>query len=386
VPARQPTKTRIFSLALAWCLTAVAICPVVFHWTAPPASPLATHIAIDLGYLAVAVLCWFIYRTESRSLGRITAAAIVFLVFLLSSITNRIHNSNVDRAANYIAGVPNEKLQEQLHASVTRLSPTDAPHSYRFLPNAIVLWMQLARVRFDVARDLYRQLTMLVLFYAIYRFARLYTNFIGGAIAMLLVCAVYPISFENYVGQLTDPLSHLSFALAFLFLATGDFASLVTVLLIGSLAKETVLALAGFYAIFCRKDTNYLIKTVALCAAGILIYVGVRLLVLHGALHYGQVSGAPPSHIVENWQDYKWHRSFLFTAGAYLPFLAFAWRETPPLLKQLTFYLIPVLFVSSLVFGWLGESRNFMPVVFVLAVVAARFLAEAGAVSVIRDD
>jgi hypothetical protein len=375
VAAAQRSKARIFALLAAWCVAAVAICPVVFHWTAPPASARATHLAIDLGYLAAVVLCWAMYHAESVALGRTRAAVVVFLALLLSTITNKIHNFNVDHASNYIAGVPNEALQEQLHASVTRLSPTDVPHSYRFLPNAIVLWMQLAGVRFDAARDLYRLLTMLVLFYAIYRFARLYTHFLGGAIAMLLVCVVYPISFENYIGQLTDPLSHLSFALAFLFLAAGDFASLVTVLLIGSLAKETVLALAGFYVIFCRKEANYVIKSIALCAASFAMYIGVRLLVLHGVLHYRQVSGTMPNHIVENWLDIKWHRLFLLTAGAYVPFLALAWRETPLLLKQLTFYLIPVLFVSSLLFGWLSESRNFMPVVFVLAVVAARFLA-----------
>lgn len=373
--APRQSKARIAALSAAWCLAALAICPVVFHWTAPPASPRATHIAIDLGYLATAVLCWFLYRAESRVLGRTCAVAVVFLAFLLSTISNNIHNFNVDRASNYIAGVPNLALQEQLHASVTRLSPTDVPHSYRFLPNSIVLWMQLAGVRFDAARDIYRLLTMLVLFYSIYRFARLYTNFFGGAIAMLLVCAVYPISFENYIGQLTDPLSHLSFALAFLFLAAGDFASLLSALLIGSLAKETVLALAGFYVIFCRKEANYLSKAITLCIIALAIYFGVRLFVLHGSLHYGQISGTRPSHLVENLQDTKWVRLFLLTAGAYVPFLALAWRDTPLLLKQLTFYLLPVLFVSSLLFGWLSESRNFMPVVFVLAAVAARFLA-----------
>jgi hypothetical protein len=37
-----------------------------------------------------------------------------------------------------------------------------------------------------------------------------------------------------------------------------------------------------------------------------------------------------------------------------------------------------VLALSSLLFSWLRESRNYMPVVFVMAVIAARRLAGAG--------
>jgi len=362
-------------LSLAWVFAAAAITPVLLHWPPPPASAFRTHLAIDLGYLVAAILCWLIYRAESSRLGSRRAFAVVFLVFLLSSFVNNVHNFYVDRASNYIATIPNEALQEQLQQSVTRLSPTDVPHSYRFLPNAMVFWLQLGGVRFDAARDLYRLLVGLLLFYAIYRFANLYTTSPGAIVAMLLVCAVYPISFEFYIGQLTDPLSHLSFVLAFLFLETGDFAALLTVLLIGSLAKETVLALAGFYALFSRKQERHFAKAVALCLACLVICLAVRLFVLHGALHYGQVSGTAPQHIVENWRDTKWRQLFLITAGAYLPFLVLGWRDTPLILKRLALYLMPVLFLSSLLFGWLSETRNFMPVVFVLAVVAARFLA-----------
>lgn len=373
-PFAAPARKRQLYLLLAWLLAALAVAPVLLRLAPPPPSAFSTHLALDLGYLALALVSWRIFQIEKSRLGPRLALALVFLVILLSAVLNHIHNVNVDRAANYIQGVPNDTLQQQLHKSVLALSPGAAPHSYRFLPNAVVLSMQLAGVRFDTARDLYRALANLLLFYALYRYARLYTNFTGALIALLLAAAVYPISFENYIGQLTDPLSHLSFLLAFLFLETGDFAALLTVLLLGSLAKETVLAMAGFYALFRRQEKHHALKTAILCAASLALYFAVRLLVLHGALHYGEVSGTRPEHIFENWRDTKWRELFLLTGGAYVPFLILGWRSTPLILKKLVLYLLPVLLLSSLLFGWLAESRNYMPVTFVLAVVAGRYL------------
>jgi hypothetical protein len=239
--------------------------------------------------------------------------------------------------------------------------------------------MQICRVRFDTARDIYRLLVGLLLFYAIYRYARLYTDYLGGILAILLVAVVYPISFEFYAGQLTDPLSHLSFVLAFIFLETENFPFLLTTLLIGSLAKETVLVLCGFYVIFCRGERKYISKATALCVASLAAYFGVRVFVLHGTMHYGQISGVTPDHILANWQRAEWPALFLITTGSYVPFLALGWKETPRSLKRMVVYLVPLLFTSSLLFGWLMETRNYMPVVFVLAVIAARYLSRRSA-------
>jgi hypothetical protein len=228
---------------------------------------------------------------------------------------------------------------------------------------------------YEQARDLYRLIFGILLFYAIYKFARLYTNYLGALIAMLMIAVIYPVSFEYYAGQLTDPLSHLSFVLAFIFLETEDFALLLTTLLIGSLAKETVLAMSGYYVLFCRKERNYLLKAITLCLACGGIFWGVRMLVLHGGIHsYTQVSVAPPDMPSINWHDSRWPVALFLTVGAFLPFLVLSWRETPCTLKQLALFLFPVLFTSGLFFSFLVEMRNFMPLVFVLAVIAARYL------------
>ncbi len=369
-------KKRLI-LIVVWAFAAVASLPVLFHWAAPPPRISRTNLAVELGYAAAALLCYWMYRSESRRLSRSQALALAFSVFLLTSVVNNLHNFNVDRVSNLFPYATNEVWQEQLQNNVVNLAPGVAPHSYRFLPNGIVRWIEMGHVRFRVAADIYRLLSGLLLFYAIYRYARLYTSFVGGILVMLFVSVLYPVSFERYAGQLTDPLSHLSFVLGFVFLETEDFPCLLTTLLLGSLAKETVLALSGYYVLFCRNQKHYGMKAGTLCAAALASYFGVRFFVLHGTMAYQQVSGVNADHILLNWQDPPWPALFLLTACAYLPFLALNWKRTPISLKRMYFYLLPVLFASSLFFSWLAETRNFMPVVFVLAVVAARCFAGA---------
>lgn len=363
----------VLALAVIWLLAAVAVLPVILHWTAPPPSALRTHLAIDLSYAGVAVICFGLYRLELRRLNRSQAFALVFLVFLLSNIANQLHSVYVDHSSSYF-GYPNAVWQEMVQKLVVELSPAGLPHSYRLLPNAMVFWMQLGGVRFDAARDIYRLITELLLFYSIYQYARFYTTYLGGLLTILLVAAVYPISFEWYAGQLTDPLSQLSFVLAFIFLEIANFPFFFTTLLIGSLAKEMILVLCGFYVLFCRKEKRYGTRAVVLCVGAAAVFFGVRVFVLRGALHYYQINGT--YSLLEHWRDPKWRALFLITAGAYMPFLVLGWKQTPTVLKRLALYLTPVVFVVSVVFGgWLSETRYWMPEVFVWAVIAARWLA-----------
>ena len=370
----RPQKTMVYP-TVAWGLTAVALLPAVLHWAAPvPDNGSRRELLIGLAYLAVLVVCYWIYRVELRRLTRSRAFLLVFVVFLLTSITNNLHGYIVDRGTNIFPGKTNQVWQVQLHNSVIQLDPGSLPHSYRFLPNSIVRWMEIAGIDFESARDFYRMICSLLLFYAVYKYARLFSNYTGAMIAMLLVAAIYPIGFEHYAGQLTDPLSHLSFVLAFIFLETEEFGLLLSTLLIGSLAKETVLALAGYYVLFGRKERNYVWKAVVLCGASAAVYLGVRLWVLRGAMHYEQASGTSPDHFFNNWQYGQWHGAFLLTGGALLPFLVVGWKETAVSLKRLALFLLPVLFVSSLLFSYLREARNYMPLVFVLAVSAGGYL------------
>jgi hypothetical protein len=336
------------------------------------------RITILLAYLAAVSICYSIFRIESRRLSRRQAICLALLVFSLTSVVNHIHSVTVDQGHNkfFSPELLNTDWQIEIQNFVIGLSPKAIPHSYRFLPNGIVRWMELCGTGYEPARDAYRLICVLLLFYAISRYAGLYTAYAGRMITLLLVAVAYPISFENYNGQLADPLSHLSFVLAFLFLANEEFWPLLTVLLIGSLAKETVLVMTLYYVLFHRKEKNYIGKAALLCAGTVIAYFGVRLAILKGTMNYVQVSATPLGHIRVNAGFLPWIPAFLLTVGVFLPFLAIGWDRTPAVLKRLALFLLPSLFLSSLVFGWLYETRNFMPLVSVLAVIAARTLSD----------
>jgi hypothetical protein len=373
-PWTAADRKKFAMIAAVWIGAVVAILPVVFGWPAPKPDAGVLHgMLIAAGFAMAGGICYAIYRVELPRLGDRRTLALVFLVVLLNGLINNIHNYNVDTTNTYVPR-GNQLWQKDIHDLVIQLSTIVIPHSYRFLPNGLVRWMEVAGLDFFWARDLYRMLVGLLLFYAIYRFARLFCNFNGAVIAMLLCAAIFPVSFEYYAGQLTDPLAHLSFVIALIFLETQEFAWLLTTLVIGSLAKETVLALAGYYIVFRRGERNYSVKAVTLAVSSAAVFLGVRSMVLEGAFGYKDTSGVTPAHIGENLAREGWTAVFLLTGCALLPFLWFAWKDTALELKRMTFYLLPLLFVSSLLFSWLNESRNFMPVVFVLAVVAGGYL------------
>lgn len=369
------SRTKLISTICL--LTTVAVLPAIFHWQAhAPAHGIGRSLCFGLANLVALSICFLIYRVERARVGVKKALALVFLVFLLTTVVNFLHKVIVDHGKDHFPTSTNLQWQIRTQNDAINLNRDALPHSYRFLPNSIVRWMEIGGMDFEAARNLYRLYAGLLLFYALFRFARLYTSDMGALLAMLMTAVIFPISFVHYAGQLTDPLSHLSFLLCFIFLEVEDFSLFILTMLIGSLAKETVLAMAGYYVLFQRKEKNYLSKSIIVCVAGLALYFGVRLLVLGGHMGYRQISGPRFSHVFENWNLVEWRWLFLLTGGALSPFLALGWKSTPRPLKQLTFYLTPVLLISSLFFSWLVEVRNFMPLVFVLSVVAGKFVAE----------
>ena len=99
------------------------------------------------------------------------------------------------------------------------LSPEYLPHSFRFLPNSYrAMDAALAGDQFTDARDLYRLIFGLLVYYAIYRYARLFTNYANALFSMFIVATIYPVSFRALCRAVDDdPMSHLSFLLAFIF-------------------------------------------------------------------------------------------------------------------------------------------------------------------------
>jgi len=366
---------KLLLLVLIWIAAGIACLPFLFRWHAPsPATGMAALFRTGAGYLLTLAACYLMYRAEARRLARRQVLALIFLIFLLTKITNKVHQYTVDYGPNAFGSVTNTAWQNMLEDNIIQRNYPDMAHAARFLPNSVVRWLQLGGWSFPQARDLYRLLFGMLLFYSIYRYARVFTGHVGAILAVLLTAAVYPISFQNYAGQLTDPMSHLSFVLAFLFIEREDFPFLLTSLVIGALAKESVLAMAGYYVLFGRKDKLYPIKVAVLLACCACVYLGVRMFLLGGPMGYRDISGVTIKHLIPNLSDSRWPYVFLLTAGSLTPVLALGWKETPVSLRRLALYLIPVLFASSALFSWLAESRNFMPVVIVLAVATGYLL------------
>jgi len=377
MPVRRVLANRkLWLLVSIWILAGIASLPFLFRWHAPsPATGTAALLRTGAGYLLTLAACYLMYRAEAPRLTRRQAVALVFLILLLTKITNRVHQYTVDYGPNAFANVQNTAWQNTLEDNVIQRNRFYTPHVTRFLPNSVVRWLQLGGWSFPQARDLYRLLFGMLLLYSVYRYARVFTGHAGAIIALLLTTAVFPISFQNYVGQLTDPMSHLSFVLAFLFIEREDFPFFLTTLVIGALAKESVLAMAGYYALFGRKDKRYPIKVAVLLACCAAVYLGVRVFVFRGPMEYKDISGVTIQHVIRNLSDSRWPYPFLLTAGSLTPILALGWKQTPLSLRRIAVYLIPVLFVSSAFFSWLVETRNFMPAVIVLSVAAGYLVA-----------
>ena len=363
--ARQRRRTWII-LTAVWILAAVAVLPVVFHWKAAPPRHSRTEWAIWLTEALTVLICFLIYRAELCRHSPRQAIGVALMAVFVTCVVVNTHNFYIDNGQMF-PDITNHVWQQRLQNDVVNLVPLP-PHNYRFLPNGIVRWMEMGHVPFITDVLIYRFITGLCFFYALYRLARLFVNYAGAMLAMLFVAAVFPISYEYYAGQLTDPLSHLSFVLGCIFLATGNFPMLLTTLLVGTLAKESVLALVGFYVLFCRRQANYLRNSVTLCVTGAVMLLGVRYLVGRGNQSYGRLVG----FIVDNVTDSRWPLVWVLTsvAGAFVFFLA--WKRIPLFLKQLYFYLLIVLSLANLIMGWAREARNYMPTTFVLAVVVAR--------------
>ncbi len=175
----QAHKQKWRILALVWAATAFSIWPILRHRTILAHWEWRTTLALILGYCFAALLLYRFYRVESHRLERSLNLILVVFIFLLTCFVNEIHHAYIDQTS-FWSSPTNTVWQERLQMAVIALSPGVAPHSYRFLPNGIVLWMQLCRVDFPVARDVYRLIFGLLLFYPIYCYARLYTDYPVG--------------------------------------------------------------------------------------------------------------------------------------------------------------------------------------------------------------
>jgi hypothetical protein len=358
-------------VALVLFTTALSLLPVLLGLSVPtqPRNAIILYGTLYGPAIVAVFLCYFLDRKVERK-QKLNA---LLLCLVLALVTNYLHLWLVDNAS--YSATSNLVLQKNLHESVIGLAPEALPHSYRFLPNSFIRLLEMATGDFASARDGYRNLFVVLLLYALYRFARLFLRHGGALCCLALWTAVIPVSFRYYAGQANDPLSHLSFLLSFIFLETEQFAYFVLTLVIGALTKETILAMSGYYALVSWKDKRSRWRAAILLLTVLIVFFGVRALILQRAPGSRDVSGVDFTHSVTNWRNYlQWCQSLLFTCGIFIPFVVLGWRTLPWRLRSVALYLFPILFVSSLFFSWLREARNFMPVVAIFVVMTVHYL------------
>lgn len=374
---RSP-RVIAWSLA-ALAMTAVALIPVMFpEWVRVPPTPgsalaLALHGVVNLIPVAMLAAC----MRAPLGLKKFDQAMLLLLLVLLALLLTNLHHSEVDDG-HYFSAMSNTQFQQNLAAAVVRLDPAAIPHSYRFLPDSLVALVQYATGIYTAARDGCRAVFLFLLMFTIYRFSRRYLSHPAALVPVLLYAIVFPISIRHYAGQMTDPVSHLSIAMGLLFIESGSFIFLLLTLLIGILAKESILIVIPCYALVRWKEPDYWLNLGLLTVGGGGVAWLVRRIVV-GAVQYERISGVGSDWWKPNLASTGWEEQVLYTVGILLPFTALAWKGTPHNLKLLVLILLPGLLVSNAMFSWMHEARNLIPAVIPMAVMTARYFFPASA-------
>jgi hypothetical protein len=262
------------------------------------------------------------------------------------------------------------------------------PHQYRLLPYGFVRGLEHLTGDFWFACVAYRWFFSYWFLWYSYRFARFFVSRGLAMLALLPVVVLYPLSVEHYAGQLTDPLSHALFALALVYIVTDRWIALAVALALGVLAKETaVLLVPAYLACYWRLGLPALAKTAALGTVCVAAYMAARL-PLGWSLGYGSINGTEGLMIGDNlgigeprYQPavpivFNYVHPLLFV-GSFLPFIAWHWRRIDERLRALYLVLTPLLLFSNLCFGWMYESRNYVPLLPLQATMVLQGIASA---------
>ncbi len=370
----QYKKTVIYSF-LAILSTFIFLLPILFRSSF--ANPIGSeyHNIFKVLLISVPVFTVLIcYQTKVELPSK--KISLFILLILISLLLVDIHYIYIDSPYSRIFDhISNHQWQVETHKDVLALSPKVLPHSYRFLPDSLVRLFELLTGDFSYARAVYRVTFMFLLLFSIYYYGRLYYNHETALLSVLFYAMIYPISIRFYAGQLTDPISHLLFVWSFIFLQLDCFIYFTLAMLIGVLAKESILVMAVYYILIQMKDKKRWAKGgMLLAASGLMIFM-IRMTVTSNDLTYRNISGVDISHIQENLEALDlWGRQVSYTIGIFLPFLVLAWRTTRRELKHLVMFLLPILLLSNTTFGWLYETRNLIPVAIPMAIISSDYL------------
>jgi hypothetical protein len=298
----------------------------------------------------------------------------------LAGLLTLCHWYEVDRSP------PKAEWQRQLYEKIFNHqgdpdNPFGAPHNFRPLPYGFVRSLERLTGDWWFACVAYRWFFTYWFVWAWHRFARLFLAPRAALLTLLPLPLLYPLSVLYYWGQLTDPLSHALFVLSVVYVVEDRPLPLSAALALGVAAKETAVILVPAYgACWYRRGLPAFLRACALGAACVAAYAAVRL-PLGWRPGYGAINGTEGLMVGTNLgvgtplyrgaaPVYENYLHPLLFVGIFLPPVVWGWRRLDGRLRALCLTLVPLLLISNLCFGWMYESRNYVPLVPLLATAA----------------
>jgi hypothetical protein len=375
-----PGGTRPASLLL-WCgLALVAVislvpllCESLPAGLLPPfASARATYasreaVILVMG-LTIAIGAWPARRDEPL------LASVVAMLLLAAAAMTATHYECIDRLSW------DSQWQRKMYLNILNHT-ADAPHVFRALPYGFTRSLEWLTGDWLFSCVVYRGFFTYWFLWGAYRFARLWFRPHRALLAVIPLVLLYPPSIAYYWGQLTDPLSHALFVLALILVVRDRWVALAAALALGVLAKETVVLMVPVYwACYWRGGVKPLLKASFLGAVCVAAALAARV-PLGWWLGYENINGTERLMIFDNlgigeplyrsaapiYQNYLQPALFVLP---FVPFIVWGWRRLDGRLKAICLTLPPPLLLSNLCFGWMYESRNYMPLLPPLATAA----------------
>jgi hypothetical protein len=194
------------------------------------------------------------------------------------------------------------------------------------------------------------------------------------------IVVYYPLSVVRYLGQLTDPISHALLVFSILCVLNDRPIALAVALALGIMAKETAIIIVPAYlACNWRDGWKALAITVALGLVATIAFLAVRLPLgwwpgeksLNGAgLMIGTNLGIGSPIVLTSVSLAENYLHPILFVGIWLPFIAWNWRKCDQRLRALFLTVTPLVMLSNVCFGWLYESRNYVPLLPLLTTMA----------------
>jgi hypothetical protein len=320
-------------------------------------------------FAAISVRCRLDQAAERR------AIALNLLFVALAGALTVMHWAMVD------ADTGRQQWQRDLYEKLFA-NAYSAPHQYRPLPYGFVRTLERVTHDWLFSCLAYRWFFTYWFVWGWYRLARTVHTTSRALLTLAVLLPLYPLSVMNYLGQLTDPLSHALFVFAMLCIWQDRPAVMAAALFLGVLAKETaVILVPAYFACQWRQGWKASLTAAALGAVGVAAFLAARLPLgwpsgdrpINGAgLMIGTNLGfGPPAYFSSApfWQVQNYLHPLLFV-GVFLPLVAWNWRHSDRCLRIQCVVLTPLLLLSNVCYGWLYESRNYVPLLPLLTTLA----------------